>query len=60
MAEPKLLTEPQLSVALSTKPRTLRAWRQQRRIPFLRIGRCVRYELDKVLSALRKYELLSK
>jgi excisionase family DNA binding protein len=44
--------------ATKTSPRTVQNWMRDKRIPFIRISRrCVRFDLKRVLAALRKLEV---
>lgn len=45
MTAPLLLTEPEAATALSLCPRTLRKARQQGRLPYVLIGKAIRYTL---------------
>ena len=54
----KLLKRPQLARALNVSPRTVDNWQKQKKIPFLRLSeRCVRFSLEGVLRALKKFEV---
>ena len=45
----KLLTEDEVADMLGISPRTLQYWRQQRiNIPFVKVGKQVRYRVEKV------------
>jgi excisionase family DNA binding protein len=49
----KLLSERSLAEILDVSPRTLRTWRKEGRLPYLRISRgTVRYDLSEVMAAL--------
>ena len=53
-----LLKRPQLAQAINVSCRTIDNWQRQKRIPFLKLSpRCVRYSLQRVLEALRKFEV---
>ncbi len=39
---------------LSLSPWTIRKWRAEKRIPFIRLGRAIRYNFDEVVSSLLK------
>ena len=47
------LTERQLAEALQVSPRTIRRRVSERRIPFHKIGRSVRFNLSEVLEATK-------
>lgn len=52
---PNLLTEEQLALILSISPRTLQTQRQTGRgIPFIKIGKLVRYDLTAVEDFIQK------
>jgi excisionase family DNA binding protein len=46
----------QLAEALAVGRTTIENWTRSRRIPSLKIGRVLRYDLQKVLAALAAYE----
>jgi len=51
---PELLTIPEAADALRVRPSTLRSWVLDRRIPFCKIGRCVRIrrsDVEQLLAA---------
>jgi hypothetical protein len=49
------LTTPQLARRYQVTTRTVQTWRDQKRIPFIRINaRCIRYDPDAVERALSK------
>jgi excisionase family DNA binding protein len=52
-----LLTKRELAPKLKIAPRTLDLWMRQRRIPFLKIGKSVRFRLDDVLTQLSRYRV---
>lgn len=54
--EPALLDIHQLAEALSVGRTTIENWTRSRRIPSLKMGRVLRYDLKKVLAALEAYE----
>jgi excisionase family DNA binding protein len=45
-----LLTVPEAAQLLSVKPRTIYAWVQERRIPFRRAGRLLRFDRADLLA----------
>jgi excisionase family DNA binding protein len=51
-----LLDIHQLAKALAVGRTTVENWTRSRRIPSLKIGRVLRYDLQKVLAALAAYE----
>ena len=53
---PLLLDIHQLAKALAVSRTTVENWTRSRRIPSLKIGRVLRYDLQKVLAALAAYE----
>lgn len=52
----KHLTTEQLAEQLSVGKRTIRQWMTDGRIPYLKIGRAVRFDPEKVETALSRYE----
>jgi len=55
-----LLTETQLSEILKLSPRTLQTQRQSGRgIPYIKIGKSVRYDLDAVQAYLHEHNYRS-
>jgi len=49
----KILTAEELAAELKLKPRTIRAWAQQKKIPSLRISpKVLRFDLDEVQRSL--------
>ena len=46
----KLLTVPEAAELLSVKPRTIYAWVAERRIPFQKAGRLLRFDQAKLLA----------
>lgn len=49
----QLLSEKSLAEILDVSPRTLRTWRKEGRLPYIRISRgTVRYDLAEVMEAL--------
>jgi hypothetical protein len=60
-AEVKLIDRPQMAKAASISCRTLDEWRANGLIPYFKIGRIVRFDLESVMSALReRYEVRSR
>lgn len=51
----QLLTEEQLAERIGVTGRCVRDWRSRKILPFLKIGRVVRFEADEVEAALRQY-----
>ena len=51
---PQLLEADELATALKLSKHTIYRWGKTGRIPSVRLGRKVRYELDRVLEALRR------
>ena len=55
---PALVTKDVVAKAASVSPRTIENWMGQRRIPYVRLSpRCVRFRINAVLAALRKFEV---
>jgi hypothetical protein len=52
----EILTEEELGARLKKAPRTIRDWREKRMLPFIRIGRSILYDWDKVAATLQKLE----
>lgn len=50
----------QLAKTLNVSERTIDTWKHKGVIPFLRVGRVVRFDLDAVKRALEKYQVISK
>jgi len=52
VADPVLLTEDEAAQLLKIQPATLAPWRVKGRpiLPFVRVGRCVRYRRQDILS----------
>lgn len=48
----KPFTEPEAAEYLSVSPQTLKRWREKGKIPFIKIGASIRYDLDEVIKAL--------
>lgn len=49
-----LSTADEVARALSVKKSTIRKWTYQRKIPFLRLGRSVRYEISAIIEKFKK------
>lgn len=57
MSAPKYITESEVSFLTGISAGTLRNWRWQRKgIPFLKIGRLVRYELKQVIDYIEDHQ----
>jgi hypothetical protein len=52
----QLVTEKVASEATSITARTLREWRRRKLIPFFKIQRSARYDLDALFAALEKFK----
>jgi excisionase family DNA binding protein len=52
-----LLRKRELAQQLAISKRTLDAWMQKGRIPFLKVGRSVRFRLSDVLEKLSEYRV---
>ena len=52
--ESKLYNVQELAEFLGVKVNTVYLWVEQKRIPFVKVGRLVRFNLDEVLSAIKK------
>ena len=46
-----------VSRALQVSERTIQNWMKRKMIPYLKIGRNVRFDLNEVLKALAKFEI---
>ena len=53
-ADETLLTTDEVSEMLRISPRTIEKWVRQRRIPYLKVGRCVRFYRADVIKWLDK------
>ena len=51
-----LLTEEEIAAKIGVTPRCIRDWRNRRIIPFLKIGRIVRFHEGDVAQALKQYK----
>jgi hypothetical protein len=59
--EAKLIDRPQMAKAASVSCRTLDEWRANGVIPYFKIGKIVRFDLDSVMAVLReRYEVRSQ
>ena len=54
--EPELLTPEQLARRLNVTRRTLSNWSRDKIIPMVKVGRICRFDLQKVKTALERYE----
>jgi hypothetical protein len=54
-ALPRSLTKRQLAAELDVSIRTVDTWMQLRKIPYRKVGRMVRFDLDRVMAALDRY-----
>jgi excisionase family DNA binding protein len=52
-----LLTKEQIALHLQIGPRTVDDWMKRRIIPFLKIGKAVRFRLSDVLETLARYRI---
>ena len=50
----KLLNVPGLSDFIGVKKSTIRKWVHERRIPFLKVGRCVRFRPSSIEAWLKR------
>ena len=55
--DPTLLKRPQLARAINVSARTVDNWQKKKIIPHLKVGRSVRFDLQRVLAALRRFEI---
>jgi excisionase family DNA binding protein len=56
--EPTLIDINELSRRLTVAKGTLYNWVYLRRIPFLKAGRCLRFDYSQVLETLREYPII--
>jgi DNA-binding transcriptional MerR regulator len=56
----KLFRECDSKENVGVTPRTLRYWRTQRLVPYVKIGKVVLYDQEKVLSVLNSFERKTK
>jgi hypothetical protein len=55
---PPLVNKKAVAKAASVSCRCVDNWMREKRIPFLKLSaRCVRFEINRVLAALRRFEL---
>ena len=60
-AEVKLIDRPKMAKAANVSCRTLDEWRANGVIPYLKIGKIVRFDLNSVMAVLReRYEVRSQ
>jgi len=52
----QLLTESEMAARLSVTPRTLRNWRSQRLVPFIKVRKVILFDPAKVIAELEKFE----
>jgi len=57
VADPDLLTEGEAAQLLKIQPATLATWRVKGRphLPFVRVGRCVRYRRQDILAFIERH-----
>lgn len=53
---PKLFRQKELAGALHVSERCVRNWQERRIIPFVKIGRVVLFDIEKVMSSLERFE----
>jgi excisionase family DNA binding protein len=53
---PNLLRQKELAEALRVSERCIRNWQERRIIPFVKIGRVVLFDIEKVMSCLNRFE----
>lgn len=53
---PNLLRQKELAEALHVSERCIRNWQERRIIPFVKIGRVVLFDTEKVMSSLERFE----
>ena len=49
-----LINKKQMAERLSVTPRTLENWMKRGLVPYIRIGRVVRYDLEEVMRTLKR------
>jgi excisionase family DNA binding protein len=54
--ESRLLRPLDLAKTLNVCERTVREWQSKGVIPFVKVGRVVLFDIEKVMSALERYE----
>lgn len=52
-----LLSKKEVAARLRISPRTLDLWMRKKRIPFLKIGKTVRFRFPDVLEKLSRFEV---
>lgn len=52
-----LLDKPELAAKLRISKRTVDAWMRKRRLPFIKIGKTVRFNWQDVLAKLGQYQV---
>ena len=50
----ELITKGQLSDHIGVTPRTVESWMREGFVPYIKIDRCVRYDLEDVMAALKR------
>ena len=49
-----LIDKKQMAARLAVTPRTLENWMKRGLVPYIRIGRVVRYDLEEVIGTLKR------
>ena len=52
-----LLSKSEVAARLRISPRTLDQWMRKKRVPFLKIGKTVRFRFSDVLEKLSRFEV---
>jgi excisionase family DNA binding protein len=52
----KLFRQKELAETLRVSERSIRNWQERRIIPFVKIGRVVLFDIEKVMSSLERFE----
>lgn len=52
----KFLRPLELAKALHVSDRLIRKWQAERVIPYIKIGRLILFDVDKVMAALERFE----
>jgi excisionase family DNA binding protein len=52
----KLFRQKELAKELHVSERLVRKWQEQRIIPFIKVGRAVLFDFNKVMTALERFE----
>jgi excisionase family DNA binding protein len=52
----RLFRQKELAEALHVSERCVRNWQERRIIPFVKIGRVVLFDIEKVMSSLERFE----